>query len=106
MFPHVECCAMCSGGPAATATRANLRILGAIRERTMKTRANSHHATQNQTSRASLSSTRIADTTAEPDLISLADPDNGVVNARIYHDPRIYELELERIFTRSWLFLC
>ncbi len=33
------------------------------------------------------------------------DPVRGVVSAGIFNDPRIHELELERIFGRSWLFV-
>ena len=35
----------------------------------------------------------------------LVRPDEGLVNRRIFVDPDVYEVELERIFARCWLFL-
>jgi phenylpropionate dioxygenase-like ring-hydroxylating dioxygenase large terminal subunit len=39
-------------------------------------------------------------------LAGLVDLESGTVGASIYSDPEIYQLELERIFARSWLLLC
>jgi phenylpropionate dioxygenase-like ring-hydroxylating dioxygenase large terminal subunit len=36
---------------------------------------------------------------------SLIDLETGTVSRRVYSDPEIYELELERIFARCWLYL-
>jgi phenylpropionate dioxygenase-like ring-hydroxylating dioxygenase large terminal subunit len=45
---------------------------------------------------------RSSNTGAGADFVRPAD---GLVSARIFGDPALYELELERIFTRTWLFV-
>jgi len=37
---------------------------------------------------------------------SFIDSDKGLVDRRIFSDPEIYALELERIFARAWNFMC
>ncbi len=37
---------------------------------------------------------------------SLVDREKGLVGRRMFSDPTIYELEMERIFARAWLFIC
>lgn len=39
------------------------------------------------------------------ELRSLVDVENGFISRRIFWDDDIYQLELERIFARSWLFV-
>jgi len=39
------------------------------------------------------------------DLSSAVDVERGLIDRRIFTDPEIYELELERVFGRSWLVL-
>ena len=39
-------------------------------------------------------------------VTGLVDADEGLINRRIFSDQEIYEQELERIFARSWIFLC
>lgn len=41
-----------------------------------------------------------------PPARSFVDAENGLVDRRIFSDPDIYNLELERIFARSWNFMC
>ena len=39
------------------------------------------------------------------DVRTLVNNELGLLNRRVYSDPELYELEMERIFARSWLFL-
>ncbi|MGD9714915.1 MAG: Rieske 2Fe-2S domain-containing protein [Thermomicrobiales bacterium] len=41
-----------------------------------------------------------------PDFRGMVDSERGTVDRRIFTDPAIYQLELEQIFARSWLFMC
>src|SRR6516165_7632763 len=43
---------------------------------------------------------------AATEIDGLVSLEHGEVDRRIYSDPTIFELEMERIFARSWLFLC
>jgi phenylpropionate dioxygenase-like ring-hydroxylating dioxygenase large terminal subunit len=43
---------------------------------------------------------------APEDFRRFVDHEKGLVNRRIFFDREIYQLELERIFARSWLFMC
>lgn len=40
------------------------------------------------------------------EIDALVDAQNGRISPSIYTDPDLYELELERVFGRTWLFLC
>ena len=44
--------------------------------------------------------------TKPEDLLRLVDVEQGLVDRRIYSDEDIYQLELERVFARAWLFMC
>jgi len=39
------------------------------------------------------------------EVVGLVRPDDGVIGRRVYIDRDVYELELERIFARSWLYV-
>ena len=41
-----------------------------------------------------------------PNFDELVRPEDGLVSRRIFIEDDIYQLELERVFARSWLFLC
>src|SRR5215213_9271576 len=40
------------------------------------------------------------------EMPKFVDHERGLVDRRIYHDQAIYDLEMEQIFARSWLFMC
>src|SRR6185436_17296911 len=44
--------------------------------------------------------------TRPSDITRFVDMTQGVVDRRIFYDPDIYQLELEQIFARAWLFMC
>src|SRR5712691_1129134 len=39
------------------------------------------------------------------DVRSLANLEQGLLSAQVFVDPAVYELELERIFSRTWLYV-
>jgi phenylpropionate dioxygenase-like ring-hydroxylating dioxygenase large terminal subunit len=40
------------------------------------------------------------------EILRLVDAERGLVDRRIYSDADIYQLEMEQIFARAWLFMC
>ena len=40
------------------------------------------------------------------EMRNYVDVEKGVVDRRIFYDPDIYQLEMEQIFARAWLFMC
>src|SRR5688500_19632636 len=44
--------------------------------------------------------------TRPDEMLKFVDMKNGVVDRRIFYDADIYQLELEKIFARAWLFMC
>jgi nitrite reductase/ring-hydroxylating ferredoxin subunit len=40
------------------------------------------------------------------EILRFVDHERGLVDRRIYYDPDIYQLEMEQIFARAWLFMC
>ncbi len=43
---------------------------------------------------------------APGEMEALVDREKGLVGRKIFSDPTIYELEMERIFARAWLYIC
>jgi len=43
---------------------------------------------------------------AKAEILSLFDPETGMLDRRVLADEAIYRLELERIFARGWNFMC
>ncbi len=39
-------------------------------------------------------------------LKELSESEGGLLDRRMFFDPEIYKVELERVFARSWSFLC
>ena len=39
------------------------------------------------------------------DIQSYVDPEGGLIRGEIFHNPEIYEQELQQLFSRSWVFL-
>ena len=37
---------------------------------------------------------------------NLVDVDKGLVDRKIFYDADIYQMEMEQIFARAWLFMC
>ncbi|MGE0056569.1 MAG: Rieske 2Fe-2S domain-containing protein [Dehalococcoidia bacterium] len=48
----------------------------------------------------------VIDTRYAREVSSLVDVDTGLVNRRIFYDEDIFQLEMQQIFARSWLFMC
>ncbi len=44
-------------------------------------------------------------TLGSKEFLSYVDPEKGTIDRRIFSDPDIYQLELERIFARAWNFM-
>lgn len=40
------------------------------------------------------------------DMEAFVDREKGLVGRKIFSDPTIYELEMEKVFARAWLFIC
>lgn len=49
---------------------------------------------------------QIAPAWERADILSLFDPETGILDRRVHSDEAIYRLELERIFARGWNFVC
>src|SRR5687767_11007644 len=46
------------------------------------------------------------DTETKRTLASYVDTEKGLVSRKIFSDPDIYQMEMEQIFARAWIFMC
>ena len=49
---------------------------------------------------------QVSETWTKEALQALFDPSTGWLDRRVLSDQALYQLELERIFARSWNFMC
>jgi phenylpropionate dioxygenase-like ring-hydroxylating dioxygenase large terminal subunit len=49
---------------------------------------------------------QVNSTAADADDVQVPDVSGGLIDRSIYTDPKLYRLELQRIFARAWNFMC